>query len=132
NPPFFAEGSVQRPTQTVRDRANVQPQGALDVWVRFMVHALRPGGTATLIHRADALAELLACFENRFGGLIVRPILPRANASAHRILVTGIKGARSPLSISPPLVLHEADGSPTSEVAAILNDGAPLRMRPQD
>ena len=57
--------------------------------------------------------------ENRLGALALLPVFPRAGASAHRLLVSGVKGSRAPLRIAPTLVLHQADGRLTDEAEAI-------------
>ena len=89
---------------------------------------LRPGGCAILIHKAEALPELLAAFTGRFGDLLLLPIHPREEAPATRVILRGIKGSRAPLQIRPGLVLHDADGRFTPEVEAILRHGAALDL----
>jgi tRNA1(Val) A37 N6-methylase TrmN6 len=65
------------------------------------------------------LAAILGAAENRLGALALIPVHPRAGASAHRILVAGVKGSKAPLRIAPGLALHEADGRLTSEADAL-------------
>jgi tRNA1(Val) A37 N6-methylase TrmN6 len=114
--------------------ANAMPAGALDRWVRFMAAMARPGGGMTLVHRADALPEVLAALAGRFGGAVVMPLHPRADEPALRVLVRAVKGSRAPLQLRPGLILHNADNSFRPSVAAILRDGAalPLRGGPSD
>jgi tRNA1(Val) A37 N6-methylase TrmN6 len=88
-------------------------------WIRACLALLRPGGRFALIHRPDALAAILTAAENRLGALALLPVHPRAGASAHRLLVSGLKGSKAPLRIAPALVLHEPDGRPTAESDAI-------------
>ena len=88
----------------------------------------RPGGRATVVHRAEQLGELLGLMAGRFGGLTLFPLYPRKGAAAERVLVSGVKGSQAPLRLLPGLVLHEADGKFTSEARAILMDGAPLDL----
>ena len=76
-------------------------EGSLDRWVRFMAAMARPGGTAAVIHKAEALAALLAACDGRFGALEVLPMHPRRDAAAIRVLVQGIKGSRAPLQLLP-------------------------------
>ena len=72
-----------------------------------------------MIHRADALSELLSAFEGRFGALSILPIYPHDGASATRLLVEGIKGSRAPLTLMKGLILHEKNGRFTAETEAI-------------
>jgi tRNA1(Val) A37 N6-methylase TrmN6 len=104
------------------------PETELERWVRFMARMTAPGGEAMLIHKADALARVLAAFAGRFGGLKVLPLLPRAGAAAHRVIVQGVKGSRAPLELLPGFVLHEADGQFTAAAQDILRRGGALAL----
>jgi tRNA1(Val) A37 N6-methylase TrmN6 len=124
NPPFFEPGSVRRSPDARRAQAHVfsgaEATGApLATWVRACLAILKPGGRFLMIHRPDALAPILEAAQGRLGALALLPVYPRAGGSAHRLLVSGVKGSRAPLRIAPPLVLHEADGRLTAEADAI-------------
>jgi tRNA1(Val) A37 N6-methylase TrmN6 len=129
NPPFHVEGRGTAAGDPVKAGANAMPAGALDGWVRFMAAMARPGGRITLIHRAEALPELLSALAGRFGGSVVVPLHPRAGEPALRVLVRAVKGSRAPLELQPGLVLHNADHSFQPRIAAILRDGAGLPLR---
>ncbi|HSP26411.1 MAG TPA: hypothetical protein VLQ65_14675, partial [Saliniramus sp.] len=55
--------------------------------------------------------------------IVVRPVHPRAGADASRVIVTAIKGGRSPLRVAASLVLHGEDGRFT-DAAEALHRGA--------
>lgn len=129
NPPFYIEGRGTAASDPVKAAANAMPDGDLDRWVRFMAGMARPGGTATVIHRADALHALLSAFDGRFGGATVLPIHPREGEPASRVMVHAIKGSRAALQLQPGLVLHNADHSFRPDVEAILRHGAALTLR---
>lgn len=131
NPPFFTHGEAREPADPSTARAYTAQKGDLEKWVRFLTTMAAPRGTVTLIHRAEALGDLLALFEGRFGGIAVYPLFPREGAPAKRILVQGIKGSRAPLELLPGMVLHAQDGRYTEEADLILRGGAGLRIRPQ-
>ena len=100
----------------------------LEQWARFLARMAAPGGSLTMIHRADALATVLDALDGRFGELRILPLHPRAGEPAHRILVTGRKASRAPLKLLPGLVLHGDEGNGfVPELAAILRDGAALK-----
>lgn len=128
NPPYHVEGRGTAAGDPVKAAAHAMPEGDLERWLRFMAAMARPGGTATLVHRADALAEILAACAGRFGGLAILPLHAKAGEPAGRVLVQGVKGSRAPLSLRPGLVLHEADGRFRPEVEAVLRAGAALRI----
>ena len=126
NPPYFEAGTVRASPNAAKRAAAVGERGDLDKWIRFLVRMAAPGGTVTLIYRAEGLARLLAALDGRFGALRVLALHPKAGRPANRIIVQGIKASRAPLSILPGLVLHDGDGGYTAQAAAILRDGAPL------
>ena len=94
---------------------------------RMARHAA-PGGTAIVIHKADALGDILAAFDNRFGALRILPIHARASGPAIRVIVSGIKGSRAPLSLLPGFVLHDEGHGFTLAAQSVLRQGAGLEL----
>jgi tRNA1(Val) A37 N6-methylase TrmN6 len=128
NPPFHdADGGTLAP-DPLKAAAHAMPDDGIDHWARFMARMAVPGGSAIVIHKAEALSRLLAAFDGRFGGLHVLPLYPRAGAAAHRILVQGRKGSRAPLTLLAGLVLHDDEGAFTPQAQAILRGGAALPL----
>lgn len=130
NPPFHAEGQVRRSPDAARRAAHVLDGGSLDDWMRACADVLEPGGMVVVVHRADALADLLATSEGRFGALTVCPVHPRAGEAAVRVLVAGVKGSRAPLRLRPPVVLHEADGRFSPLLDAVNRGEARIALTP--
>jgi tRNA1(Val) A37 N6-methylase TrmN6 len=128
NPPYHRQGSGTVSGAALKAAANVMPGGALASWARFMAAMTRPGGSATLIHRADAVGEVLAALAGRFGGLIVFPLYPREGKSATRVLVQGMKGSNAPIELLPGLVLHDRGNRFQPQVEAVLRHGASLAL----
>ncbi len=126
NPPFFSQTRSRVSANPGKHRARAMADGGLEAWVRFLAAAAKPSGTCTLIHTVEALPELLAAFERRFGGLMITPLYPKADSPAIRVIVSGTKGSRAPISIAPGVILHEQDGTPTAAAHAILKDGCAL------
>ena len=119
NPPFFSTEAVRVSPDPNRANAHVIGPGGLQAWVRACLRLLRPGGTFLMIHRADALHEALQALSPQAGAIVVLPIHPRADQPASRILVRAQKGRRTPLTLAPPLVLHESDGTFTAKAEAL-------------
>ena len=126
NPPFYVHGRARLSKDGRNARSRAMAEGGLEVWLRFLAAAAKPGGTATAIHTAEALPQLLNAFEGRFGGLHLIPLYPAAGASAIRVILRGIKGSRAPLFIAPGVVLHEEGGAPSAAAKAVLRDAAKL------
>lgn len=129
NPPFYVEGEGRISPDPLKARAHVMAAGGIERWVRTMARLVRPGGTATMIHRADALPDMLAAFAGRFGDLAVLPIHPRAGALAGRVVVAGRKGSRAGARLLAGLVTHAPEGHGfTPTLDAILRHGAGLDL----
>ena len=128
NPPYRPAGRGTVPPDRTKAVATVEGPGGLGAWLDFCTAAARPGGTVTVIHRADRLDDLLAGFAGRLGGIVVYPLWPTAGKAAGRVVIAGVKGGRAALTLLPGLVLHEADGAYTAAADAILRGGAGLDL----
>ena len=127
--PAFIEAMTYRYKGHSRsDPGAYRPDGELEAWARFMARMTAPGGEATMIHKADALARVLAVFEARFGALKILPLHSRQGTPAHRVLVQGVKGSRGPLQLLPGFVLHGEGNAFTPAAQEILRAAAPLPM----
>jgi tRNA1(Val) A37 N6-methylase TrmN6 len=126
NPPFFDDASAIRGPHPARTAAYIA-DGGLEAWTGLLVKAVREGGTITLIHRADRLADILALLAPKAGSFRIRPIHPFADQPAKRVLVRAVKTGKAPLVLLPPLVLHDRGGAKhTAEAEAILRGEAAL------
>jgi tRNA1(Val) A37 N6-methylase TrmN6 len=148
NPPFDITGHGRPSANALKAASHAMAADGLTQWLRVLARTCKPGGTLTLIHRADALARLLAAAEGRFGALRILTLHPRTGEPANRIILQGIKGSRAPLTVLAGLVLHAGDRHGgdkrggdneggnnggegrgfTPQLQAILRDGAPLEL----
>jgi tRNA1(Val) A37 N6-methylase TrmN6 len=126
NPPFFVQGRARLSEDSRKARSRTMREDGLNLWARFLAATVKSGGTATIIHTAEALPQLLNAFDGRFGGLHVIPLYPKCGAPAIRVIVNGLKGTRAPLTLGPGIILHEDDGSPSEAAEAVLRNGRPL------
>ncbi|OGN43830.1 MAG: methyltransferase [Caulobacterales bacterium RIFCSPHIGHO2_01_FULL_70_19] len=126
NPPFFDDpGALRAPAEG--KRGAWMADDGLAAWTRFLLKAVREGGTITVIHRADRLADLLAGLGATAGSFAVRPVHAFADAPAKRVLVRAVKTGRAPLRLLPALVLHDRGGGKhTAEAEAVLRGEAAL------
>ncbi|WP_421019972.1 hypothetical protein, partial [Klebsiella pneumoniae] len=81
-----------------RAAAHTFAGGDLETWIRTCTAILRPGGRPCLIHRADALPACLDALKGRYGGLAIRPVHPRGDAPAIRVLIAAVRGSRAAAS----------------------------------
>ncbi|CAN5536813.1 tRNA1(Val) (adenine(37)-N6)-methyltransferase [soil metagenome] len=126
NPPFFDDPGALRAPSPEKSGAWMA-DGGLAAWTGFCLKAVREGGTITLIHRADRLADILTLLAPKAGSFKVRPVAPFSDTPAKRVIVRAIKTGKAPLVLLPPLVLHEREGSGHSvQAEAILRGEAGL------
>lgn len=124
NPPFFDDPAALRGPAPEKAAAWMADEGLM-AWTEFLLKAVREGGTITVIHRADRLADLLGLLAPKAGSFQVRPVHPFADEPAKRVLVRAVKTGKAPLKLLPPLVLHDRGGAKhRPEVEAILRGEA--------
>jgi len=126
NPPFNPPHNPS--PERDRRRAHRAETGTLPRWLSTAARLLHPGGTVTLIWRADGLGEVLASLTASFGAIAILPIYPKPDAPAIRILVRAVAGSHGPLSLEPGLVLADSDGKPAAAAEAVLRDAAALSI----
>lgn len=127
NPPFFCPQRGRTSPDPMIAQARHELAGSLTELVAAMGAGLARGDTLALIHdvrRQLELEELLP--EHGLEIDVLRYVHPLPGEPARRVL---LRATRGPVAASagvvelPPLVLHEAPGRPTTELASILGDG---------
>ena len=129
NPPVFEEAKSTASPNLLKSQAHAFGPEDLELWVKLLHAMLANRGSVTIVHRADALGQLLDSMQNRFGDIRIAPLFPRRGTAASRILIQGIKGSKAPLQILPGLVLHDAGNGFTPEADSVLRDGAAFTLR---
>lgn len=126
NPPYFLSGTAAYDDGRSAARQEATP---LAIWIDAALRRLRPGGTITLIQRADRLGGILAALDGRAGSIVILPVAARMGRDSGRIIVAARKGSKGALRLAAPFVMHEAprherdqeDLSPRAQ--AVLRDG---------
>lgn len=133
NPPYFHAAANLASPVSARDVANRETAPLAD-WLDFCLRRLKPEGILTLIHKAERLPEILSALQGRAGDVGVKPIVPKVGRPASRVVVSAVKGSRTPFRLASPLVLHRDDvaeagvlSAPfTSDAEAVVSGAAPL------
>jgi len=126
NPPYYDPASHMAPEEASRAQAHMQGSEALSLWFRRAATFLKAGGSVTVIHRAEAMGDLLQAARPWFGALTLAPLWPKAGEAAGRVILSGRRDAKAPPRLLPGLVLHKADGGFTQDAERVLRDGAPF------
>ena len=110
NPPYNDAGDRKTP-DGLKAEAHAMTDGLFEDWIRTACAIVMPGGQLSLIARPQSIGDIIAACAQKFGGLEVTLIHPRARDDAVRMLVTGIKGSRARLTFRAPLTMHEGEGN---------------------
>jgi tRNA1(Val) A37 N6-methylase TrmN6 len=113
NPPFLDPARARLSSHSGKRAAHAMPQaggGPLTAWISACMGLLGEGGLFLMIHRPEALGEMLAAVSRQAGAVTLLAVQPRAEKAAVRVLLRAKKGSRAPLSIAPALVLHDDQG----------------------
>ncbi|MBO7605334.1 MAG: methyltransferase domain-containing protein [Elusimicrobiaceae bacterium] len=120
NPPYAKDGSVS-PNKS-KALAHTQNDMTLEQWLSFCLKMLKPFGKLYLIHKAEALDEILNILYQKTGDITILPIYSKKGQNATRVIIRAQKDSKAPLKILPPFVVHNLKGyTPAAE--AILRDG---------
>lgn len=128
NPPYH-QGRGTLPTDADRRAAKHARSGLISAWVRALAVPLRHLGTLTLIVTASAAPEAIdAMAQADCPAIALLPLWPRVGVAAKLVIVRGVRGGRMPFRVLPGVVLHNDSSGFTSQIEAVLRDGANLPM----
>ena len=120
NPPYRRVNSgrinLDKQRAVARHELSVTLEDVLSTASRRLIS----GGRFLAIYTAERIPEMLAGM--RAVGIepkVQRMVYTRPLINAKRVLVEGIKGARSGITIPPPLVVLDSNGKYSAEVAAM-------------
>ncbi len=120
NPPYHDADQHMPPQHAARATAFMADD--LPAWITAARRAVKSHGSMTLIHRADAVVEIISNLVG-FGAVEIIPLWPRAGEDTERVIIRAVKGRKTPPRIRPGIVLHEANGAETKILHGILRQG---------
>jgi tRNA1(Val) A37 N6-methylase TrmN6 len=122
NPPY-SEDDMPSPNQSKAKAHNLQALN-LESWLGFCIKMIKPQGFLYVIHRAEALENIVAYLHGRMGKIEIIPLYSKLGQPAKRIIVRAQKNSKAPLVIQSGVVVHENDGkySPKAEDVLRLGD----------
>ena len=120
NPPYFPSGSgAMREAKTLQT-ARAETEWTLEDICRGASYLLRWGGSFCLVHKPERLTDLLCALRaSAMEPKRLRFVCKTGTDAPSLLLLEGRRGGKPGLSIEPPLILQDPDGSPTPEVDAI-------------
>ncbi len=129
NPPYLDEGTHYTSPNAARQKALGQVEGdaRLADWVEAAARCLKDRGSFSLIHRADALGDILTALATyKFGAIEVWPLQPYAGQDMHRVVVRARLRRKTPMAIHPAITLHDGHEKYSEAAKEIMRDGKNL------
>lgn len=117
NPPYMIGQHGLSNPESAKAIARHEVLCCLTDILRESAKILRPKGRFYMVHRPFRLAEILA--EMQKYGLEpkrMRLVYPYVDKEPNMVLVEGMKGANPRMTVEPPLIVYEKDGSYTEEL----------------
>lgn len=124
NPPFFKyQESSNINKNDFKTIARHEVMLDLDSLCKEVVQLLNNGGTFTMVHRPDRLTDIISTLRSH--GLEpkrIRFVYPKPGCEANHVLIESKRStSEGGLKVLPPLVVHNEDGSYSSEILEIYN-----------
>ena len=120
NPPYYPTQSGKMAPSSTRRTARSEDRCTLKELCSAASYLLRWGGSFCLVHKPERLTDLLCTLRDcAIEPKRLRLVCTRPEKAPSLILVEGRRGGKPGLSIEAPLILQQADGSPTAELDAL-------------
>ncbi len=124
NPPY-SEKDFPSPNPGKATAHNFEGAG-LTEWINTCIKMIKPQGYFYMVNRAEALEHILYALHNRMGGIRVVPLQSKEGQNAKRIIICARKDSKAPLTLYPPVVVHDKEGNYTPQAQRILRGGESL------
>ena len=125
NPPYFTEDPKRQNVIT----ANAHKQNvSLDLWLNFCIKKVKPKGTLTLIHRTEAVPEILSILRPKMGKITLIPLYPKKNTFPKRVIIQATKACKTPFVLHTGFVLHNDDNTRTQWAEDVMRNGKKLNI----
>lgn len=128
NPPYLQKGKGGASDNFGRKYSDIESI-PLSLWIDTAVKRISPNGFLHLIIPPYRLQDVLNALPMIMGGVKIKPLRPRANQDANRLIIQAKKGGRARLRLLSDLILHKLDDHGfTVEAEDILRRGKPLQI----
>jgi tRNA1Val (adenine37-N6)-methyltransferase len=122
NPPYRRPDSGRLNPGGQRAVARHELEAGLEDFLLCARQRLGDGGRFVVIYAAERLAEMMSAMQS--SGIepkCLRMVHTRRHFDAKRVLVEGVKGAKSGIRVAPPLVIHEYGDQYSDDVQAMFH-----------
>lgn len=117
NPPYMiGQHGLQNPTDA-KAIARHEVCCTLDDILRESARILKPGGRFYMVHRPFRLAEIFSkMVEYKIEPKRMQLVYPYVDKEPNMVLIEGLRGGKSRLTVEKPLIVYESEGKYTPEI----------------
>ena len=120
NPPYYPPESGRMAADDSIRTARSEVSCTLEDICSAASYLLRWGGSFALVHKPERLTDVLCALrDHAMEPKRLRFVCQTGSAAPSLVLIEGRRGGKPGLSVEPPLILQNPDGSPSQEVDAI-------------
>lgn len=117
NPPYLANSHGLISEAGHKAVARHEIACTLEDVVANAAKLLRPGGSFFLVHRPFRLAELIGCMTaHKLEPKRMRLVYPYVDKEPNMVLLEGVRGGNSRMTVERPLIVYESENVYTEEV----------------
>ena len=120
NPPYMiGEHGLQNPT-SAKAIARHEVLCTLDDILMQSARILKPNGRFYMVHRPFRLAEIFCkMVEYKIEPKRMRLVYPYIDKEPNMVLIEGLRGGRSRITVEKPLIVYQSEGKYTDEIYEI-------------
>lgn len=120
NPPYYPPAGGKLSADGARRTARSETEASLADLCAAASYLLRWGGKFCLVHKPERLADVLCALRDAgTEAKRLRFVHNRATDPPSLFLAEGCRGGRPGITVEPPLILQNGNGTPTAELNAI-------------
>ncbi len=120
NPPYMTNHHGLKNPNDAKAIARHELLCTLEDVVRETAAVLKPKGRCYFVHRPSRLVEIFEAMRKyKIEPKRMRLVYPYVNKEPNMVLVEGVRGGGSQLTVEPPLIVYEAPGVYTDEIYEI-------------
>ena len=120
NPPYMIGNHGENSPKEAKAIARHEVLCNLDDIIRESARLLVPGGHFYMVHRPFRLAEIInKMVEYKIEPKRMRLVHPFADKEPNMVLIEGLRGGKSRMTVEKPLVVYKEQGVYTDEIMEI-------------
>lgn len=124
NPPYYPTGSGKSSDNEITATAREERTCTIGDVCAAASYLTRWGGRFALVHKPERLIDIICTLrDNGLEPKRLRFVQYKASSAPNLVLIESRRGGNPSLTIEPPLILTDADGSDTDEIKRIYHRG---------